>query len=256
MAYPTHQRVGMKGVPMKDFEKNAFLAQRLVSGLTGWAKLQVVCRLGQAVDENAARAIAAQIITSQAEPFIVRINAEPSNWKGQRKVDIGMGAAGSTKQTYWGAVELKWPSLKLSKQHDSVRKDCLQDIARLASIRTEERKCLLFVIGGFWPTIKNVLEIQEEDKAPSAGLLREMLSLDPEKTQKHIKVKTAESILPELQERIPDSAKMSPESVISTVFCGKERILDASRVFGEVHAWMVARIDEASLVSQGLRAEQ
>jgi len=119
--------------------------------------------MGNLSGEDSARFIVSQIVNAQGR-YAPATSQLPKNWGATKKrVDVALKARAQGAQTWYGAVEIKWPGGAFDPHQ--VRLQAVQDAMRLTFIQTNSLNANFLIIGGSETAIHELFDKQHPNAA-------------------------------------------------------------------------------------------
>jgi len=218
------------------------LASDLAAGLSGWFQLQVVQKLGNLSGEDAARLVAAQIVNAQGcyEPATSQL---PKNWGATKKrIDIALKARSKGAQTWYGAVEIKWPGAAFDPHQ--VRLQAVQDAVRLAFIRTSLLNAHFLLLGGTSESLTLLFDTQHpqaNDRESRRQAFAALFSRDLGQPKGEATYGIWSQEFPEAGSRVPSTVFSGFNGKLKTQLLASSEARVGGVVRGSVYVWQCNR---------------
>lgn len=214
------------------------LANSLAAGLGGWLQLQAVQRLDGLSGEDSARLVTCQIINAQGR-FEPATSQLPSNWGSTKnRVDVAIKARSESATTWYGAIELKWPSD--SFDISQVRTQIIQDAMRLIFIDTNVLNAKFLILGGSSLALEKLFKrphsrsIQKEQQRTAFG---QILSRDVDNPRQSTTFGTWSENFPEAGNRTPGPVFGDYRGRLKTGLLAHYTANVGSKAVGAVYVW-------------------
>jgi hypothetical protein len=214
------------------------LAQDIAAGLAGWLQLQVVQKLGDLSGEDSARLVAAQIVNAQGryEPATSQL---PPNWGATKKrVDIALRARSAGAETWYGAIEIKWPGSAFDVSQ--TRLQVVQDAMRLTFITTNSLNAHFLVLGGSSQSIKRLFDDphpQAKEQEDRRLAFRDLFSQDLDSPSGEATFNVWSQRFPGAGERVPSTSFSGFQGKLKTELLAVGKAKVGKRVKGRVFIW-------------------
>lgn len=222
------------------------LASDIASGLAGWLQLQIVQRLGELSGEDAARLVVAQVVNAQGR-YKPATSQLPRNWGSTKKrIDIALKGRSDSAALWYGAIEIKWAGL--SSDLDAVRLALVQDVMRLAFIKTANLNAHFLVLGGSTAGLLRLFDDRHRQAAARESrriAFRRLLS-------RRMKYPSGSLTYPEWNVQFPKAGDRIPPSVfggytgkLSAALLAVAASTVSSEIVGNVYVWQCSRRDRS-----------
>lgn len=156
------------------------LAERIAAGLAGWLQFRAAQNLQDIPGEDSFRLACAEIIHAQGK-YQLRISPKPIGWPESdgKRIDMALLPPSVGSSTWYGGLELKWPSA--SGNFQGSRRLIVQDVVRLAMVRTANLKAQFLVLGGTQGVIDGLFKNphQKESLKGEVSAFCNLLRCDP-----------------------------------------------------------------------------
>lgn len=221
------------------------LARDIAAGLSGWLQLQIVQKLGDLSGEDAARLVTAQIVNAQGR-YAPATSQLPPNWGSTKKrVDIALKARSTDAETWYGAIEIKWPGAAFDA--GQMRAQVVQDAMRLTFISTNMLNARFLVVGGSSASIERLFDTphpratgQESRRLAFVDLFRRRLK----KPHGEATFDVWSKEFPDAGSRVPDTVFSHFRGKLKTELIAVARARVGGRpenVMGRVYVWQCKR---------------
>lgn len=218
------------------------LASDLAAGLAGWFQLQVTQNLGEFSGEDSARFIVSQIVNAQGR-YAPATSQLPQNWGPTKKrVDVALKARAQNAQTWYGAVEIKWPGGAIDPHQ--VRLTAVQDAMRLTFIQTNSLNANFLIIGGSQATLDTLFDKSHPNALDREARRQTFVSLfhrDPQNPKGEANHATWSQDFAEAGARIPATVFGSFNGKLKTELVAASTASIGASVVGGAYVWQCNR---------------
>jgi hypothetical protein len=218
------------------------LARDIAAGLSGWLQLQIVQKLGDLSGEDSARLLVAQIVNAQGR-YQPATSQLPPNWGATKKrVDVALKARTADAETWYGAIEIKWPgaSFDISK----MRVQVVQDAMRLTFVETNTPNAHLLVVGGSSASVRQLFDAPHPnatDQERRRQFFRRLFSRDLNDPRGEAAFVVWSRHFPDAGDRIPATIFSRFRGKLKTELIAMARARVGSTVRGRVFVWQCNR---------------
>lgn len=212
-------------------ESAQLLASRLGAYLHGWLSQLAAVDLLALPREDALRLKAAELLKNRRLSVSVNEPFPNANIGNPPLFDLGLKAAGANAQTWYGFVELKWPSAANPNQS---RPSIVQDAVRLAAVDGQNLFYRLLVLAGPLQSIDGLY-------APGrANRLEQVLSTDPNNPNRQHARADLQRLYPNANQRVPQ-AYWNRLPRLATILADSRTVTIAGNELAKVMIWVCRR---------------
>lgn len=214
-------------------------AERITASISGWFQQLASQQLESQVGEDAARVELVRTVSALRQ-YVPETSKRPTNWPAttKKRIDVAVLGRSNTAQGWYGAMELKWPTLSVDVK--ATRQKVVEDIVRVAFAQTANLCANFLVLGGTREALEKLFDSPHSQSANSENQRKafsSLLSRDMTNPNGTLTNHDLNQHFPDFGDRVPQTVFNGWTRRLKTELVSRSDANIGSREIGHVFVW-------------------
>lgn len=223
--------------------KRTEFAKRITASMSGWFQQLAAQQLHGQVGEDAARVELVRTVSALRQ-YVPETSKRPSNWPAttRKRVDVAVLGRSSTAQGWYGAIELKWPTVSVDVK--ATRHRIVEDAVRVAFSKTANLCANFLIVGGTTEAIGKLFDVQHTQSTEAENqrlAFSSLLSRDAAAADGLLKNSDLNQHFPDFGDRVPQTVFDGWRRRLKTELISRADAMIGTDAVGHVFVWQCKR---------------